>query len=80
MRANKQSMGVITILSFQTLWSATKTGNSKILTTGGESGAVVYWGEVHDKDSGLVGDFLDFSKDALAAWERLFASLGITLS
>jgi hypothetical protein len=56
-----------------------KMGKPKVMTTGGASGAVVFWGEVRDKNSALIGDILDFSEDALAGWERLFSSLGITL-
>jgi hypothetical protein len=56
-----------------------KTGKPKVMTTGGASGAVVFWGQVRDKNSALVGDILDLSRDALADWERLFSTLGITL-
>lgn len=56
-----------------------KTGQPVVMTTGGASGAVVYWGEVRDKNSAVVGDILDFARDALEDWERLFSSLDISL-
>lgn len=56
-----------------------KTSKPKVITTGGASGAVVYWGDVRDKNSARLGDILDFCNDAIADWERLFGDLGISV-
>ena len=57
-----------------------QTGQPVIRTTGGGSGAVVYSGEVRDKNSVVIGDILDYARDALAEWERLFSDLSISLA
>lgn len=57
-----------------------KSGRPVLRTTGDANAAVVYRGEVRDKNSAVIGDFLDFARDALADWERLFTSLGISLA
>ena len=56
-----------------------QTGKPHIVTTGGGSGTVEYWGDVRGKNSARLGDILDFCNDAIADWERLFGDLGISV-
>jgi len=54
------------------------TGKPVVIQRGGGRAAVVFCGDVLDKNDRKVADIIDIASKAVAAWETLFATLGFS--
>lgn len=54
------------------------TGETKVFGSGGGGGAVVFTGDVLDKEGSKVGDVVDIATCAVRAWQKLLSQVGVS--